>query len=327
MTKVLITTVPFADKNKLPLELLDGAGLEYVINPLGRKLTEDELAELIGDVDALIAGTEPITKKVLSRARQLKLISRVGIGLDNIDLPEAEKRGIQISYTPDAPAPAVAELTIGLMLALLRHIHVANSQIHQGIWHRHFGRRIPEITIGIIGAGRIGGRVLRRLAAFGSPRILINDIRPDPHVADKLKLEWVDKETIYREADLISLHVPLTGHTKNMIGYNELKMMKSDAVVINVSRGGIINEQDLVRIMNEGHLSGAAIDVFDQEPYTGPLTKIERCLLTSHMGSMSIDCRTKMEIEASEEVVRFCEGKPLQGSVPKSEYDVQKQGL
>lgn len=327
MLKVLITTVPFADKNRLPLELLEGAGMDYVINPLGRKLTEDELADLIEDFDVVIAGTEPITKKVLGRARKLKLITRVGIGLDSVDLIEAEKRGIHVSYTPDAPAPAVAELTIGLMLALLRHTHVANSQMHQGNWHRHFGRRIPEVTIGIIGTGRIGGRVLRRLAAFGSPRILVNDIRPMPNVADSLKLEWVDKETIYRKADVISLHIPFTSHTKNMIGYDELKKMKSDAIVINASRGGIINEQDLVVIMNEGHLSGAAIDVFEQEPYTGPLTKIERCLLTSHMGSMSLDCRTKMEIEATEEAVRFCTDQPLLGSVPAAEYDVQKHGI
>jgi D-3-phosphoglycerate dehydrogenase len=327
MLKVLITTVPFAEKNRLPLELLGGAGIEYVINPLGRKLTEDDLVDMIDDVDVLIAGTEPITEKVLSHARQLKLISRVGIGLDSVDLLEAEKRGIHVSYTPDAPAPAVAELTVGLMLVLLRHVHVANAQMHQGIWQRHFGRRIPEITIGIIGAGRIGGRVLRRLAAFGSPRILVNDILPNLNVADKLKLEWVDKDTIYREADLISLHIPLTRHTKNMIRYSDLKKMKSDAVVINASRGGIINEQDLAKIMGEGHLSGAAIDVFEQEPYMGPLNKIERCVLTAHMGSMSIDCRTKMEIEATEEVVRFCAGKSLLGLVPKSEYDSQKYGL
>jgi len=327
MPKVLVTTVPFAVKNRLPIELLEGAGIEFFINPLGRKLQEDELAEMIGDVDVLIAGTELITDKVMDRARNLKLISRVGIGLDSVDLVAAEKRGIQVSYTPDAPAPAVAELTIGLMLTLLRHVHVANAQMHQGIWTRHFGRRIPEITIGIIGVGRIGGRVLRRLAAFGSPRILVNDLTPMPHVADKLKLEWVDKETIYQEADLISLHVPLTKQTKNMIGYDELKKLKSDAMIINASRGGIINEADLARVLNEGHLSGAAIDVFEQEPYEGELAQIERCLLTSHMGSMSLDCRTKMEIEATEEAVRFLTGKPLQGLVPPAEYDAQRLGL
>lgn len=327
MPKVLITTVPFADNNRLPLELLDGVGVEWLINPLGRKLNEDELADMIKDVDVLIAGTEPIGEKVLNRANRLKLISRVGIGLDSVDLIKARELGIDVSYTPDAPAPAVAELTIGLMLSLLRNIHVANSELHKGVWHRHFGRRIPEITIGVIGAGRIGGRVVRRLAAFGSPRILINDINPVPDVTDKLKLEWVDKEAIYREADVIILHVPLTKKTQNMIGYSELKKMKPDACIINVSRGGIVNESDLERVLNEGHLSGAAIDVFENEPYTGGLCKIERCLLTSHMGSMSVDCRTKMEIEATEEVVRFFQKKSLQGLVPTSEYDIQEQNL
>ena len=121
MSKVLITTVPFAERNKLPLELLDGAKANYVINPIGRRLNEDELAEMIVDFDVLIAGTEPITDKVLSRAKSLKLISRVGIGLDNVDLNKAAELGISVSYTPDSPAPAVAELTIGLMLSLLRH--------------------------------------------------------------------------------------------------------------------------------------------------------------------------------------------------------------
>ena len=327
MPKVLITTVPFADKNRLPLELLDGVGVEWLINPLGRKLNEDELADMIEDVDVLIAGTEQIGEKVLNRANRLKLISRVGIGLDSVNLIKARELGIAVSYTPDAPAPAVAELTIGLMLSLLRNIHVANSQLHEGVWERHFGRRIPEITVGVIGAGRIGGRVLRRLSAFGSPRVLINDIDPVPDVTDKLKLEWVDKDMIYREADVITLHVPLTKKTKNMIGYRELKKMKPDACIINASRGGIINETDLERVLNEGHLSGAAIDVFENEPYTGGLNKIERCLLTSHMGSMSVDCRTKMEIEATEEVVRFFKKVPLQGLVPTTEYDNQKESL
>lgn len=327
MFKALITTVPFADKNRKPLDFLEQAGIEYLINPLAQKLKEDELAEMIKGYDVLIAGTEPITKKVMASADRLKFISRVGIGLDNVDLLEAERKGIQVSYTPDAPAPAVAELTIGMILTLLRHVHLANSQMHRGEWHRYFGRRIPEITIGIIGAGRIGGRVLRRIAAFGTPRVLVNDINPNSNVADKLKLEWVDKETIYREADLISLHVPMTSQTKNMIRYEHLKQMKPDAIIINTSRGGIINEQDLATVLRDGHLSGAAIDVFEQEPYEGELRDIERCLLTSHMGSMSVDCRTKMEIEATEEAVRFVKGKPLLGLVPSEEYNAQKNKL
>ena len=327
MAKVLITTVPFGDKNRLSIEQLEAAGVEYLINPLGRKLKEEELAEMVTDYDVLIAGTEDITDVVMAKASKLKLISRVGIGLDNVDLIAAERRGIKVSYTPDAPAPAVAELTIGLMLALLRSVHISNAQMHRGEWQRHFGRRISEVTIGIIGTGRIGGRVLRRLHAFGTPRILVNDIRPDKNIAPELKLEWVGKEEIYREADLISLHVPLTQQTKNMISHEELMMMKLDAMIINTSRGGIINEADLGAVLNAGHLSGAAIDVFDQEPYSGDLSRIDRCLLTSHMGSMSIDCRTRMEIEATEEAVRFLNNQKLLGVVPKEEYDVQRQGL
>lgn len=327
MPKALITTVPFGDKNRLPLELLEAAGIEYLINPIGRKLKEDELADMVSDFDVLIAGTEPITDKVMSRASKLKLISRVGIGLDSVDLMAAERRGIQVSYTPDAPAPAVAELTIGLMLSLLRSVHVANIQMHHGEWHRYFGRRIPEVTIGIIGTGRIGGRVLRRLAGFGTPRILVNDIHPDLKVAPDLKLEWVGKDEIYRNADVISLHLPLTVQTKNMIRREHFMQMKPDAMIINTSRGGIINEHDLAEVLNAGHLSGAAIDVFEQEPYTGALAQIDRCLLTSHMGSMSIDCRTRMEIEATEEAVRFLTKQTLQGLVPPEEYDVQRQGL
>ena len=325
--KALITTVPFGDKNRLPLDLLEEADIEYLINPIGRKLKEDELAEMVGDFDVLIGGTEPITDKVMEHATNLKLISRVGIGLDSVDLLAAERRGIQVSYTPDAPAPAVAELTIGMMLTLLRHVHVANAQMHDSQWHRYFGRRLAEITIGIIGVGRIGGKVLQHLTAFGSPRVLVNDLQVKEEVVDGVQLEWADKETIYREADLISLHLPLTSETHDMICYDHLKMMKSDAIIINTSRGGIINEKDLASVLNEQHLSGAAIDVFEQEPYEGDLAQIERCLLTSHMGSMSVDCRTRMEIEATEEAVRFLTGQPLAGLVPDDEYEVQRQGL
>jgi D-3-phosphoglycerate dehydrogenase len=327
MSKVLITTVPFGDKSRLPLEQLEAAGINYQINPLGRKLKEDELVEMLTDFDALIAGTEPITENVMVQAKCLKLISRVGVGLDSVDLLAAERRGIQVSYTPDAPAPAVAELTIGLMLSLLRSVHVVNTQMHRGEWQRHFGRRISEVTIGIIGTGRIGGRVLRSLAAFGTPRILVNDTHPDSRLAPELKLEWVDKETIYREADVISLHVPLTAQTKNMIRREHLLQMKQDALIINTARGGIINEQDLAVVMTAGHLSGAAVDVFNQEPYVGKLAQIDRCLLTSHMGSMSIDCRTRMEIEATEEAIRFLTGQSLSSLVPREEYDVQRLGL
>ncbi len=324
--KVLITTVPFGDKNRLPLDLLEQAGIEYLINPLGKKLTENELGELVSDFDVIIAGTEPITKYVMDKASKLRMISRVGIGLDSVDLLAAEKKGITVSYTPDAPAPAVSELTIGLMLSLLRLTQVSNIKMHEGDWHRYFGRRLSEVTIGIIGMGRIGQGVLKHLSGFNCKRILLNDINKNSTVEDSI-VEWVSKEKIYKEADIITLHLPLTSETKNMICKQQLLEMKQDAIVINTARGGIINENDLYTVMKDSHLSGAAIDVFENEPYTGPLRDIDRCLLTAHMGSMSVDCRTRMEIEATEEAIRFLRGEELQGCVPDDEYAVQRKGL
>ena len=325
--KVLVTTVPFGDKNSLPLELLRHNHTDFLINPLGKKLTEKELSEIIPEFDILIAGTEPITEKVLANAPHLKMISRVGVGLDGVDLNAAKDRGIAICYTPDAPAPAVAELTIGLLITLLRSVQVSNTQMHQGHWHRYFGKRIAECTIGIIGVGRIGSRVINMLAALGTPRLLVNDITFNQKLDSKTKLEWVDKNTIYEEADAISLHLPLTKATKDMIRHEQLRMMKADAVLINTSRGGIINEDALFDLMKAGHLNGAAIDVFENEPYSGNLSEIERCILTAHMGSMSIDCRARMEIEATEEVVRFIRGEELKNEVPAAEYLSQLQGL
>lgn len=322
--KVFISTVPFGEMNGLPIDFLNAANIEFVINPLGRKLTSKELAELIPGYDALIAGTEDINKEVFEAADRLKLISRVGIGLDSVDLIEAAKRGIEVSYTPAAPAPAVAELTIGLMLNCLRRISEADASIKRGNWNRLFGRRIPEIAIGIIGVGRIGGRVLRRLSAFGSPRILVNDLNPSNDIAPDLKLEWVSKETIYSEADLISLHLPLTRQTAGLIGAAELSTMKPDAILINTSRGGIIDEAALYAGLQEGRFSSVAIDVFEREPYVGNLTEFDRCILTAHMGSMSVDCRSNMEIEATKEVVRFFQNEPRRSPVPEAEYLIQK---
>ena len=327
MSKALITTVPFGDKNRLPLDLLEETGIDYLINPLNKKLTEDELAEMVADFDVIIAGTEPITDKVMSRASNLKMISRVGIGLDSVDLLAAERRGITVSYTPDAPAPAVAELTLGLMLTLLRSVHVSNLDMHNGKWHRFFGRRLSEVTIGIIGVGRIGTGVLHHLKGFGSPNILVNDIVLNKKLSQQFNIEWVEKDEIYQDADIITIHTPLTALTKNMIRENELLSIKEDAIIINTARGGIINEQDLYNVMLSGHLGGAAIDVFDFEPYSGKLCDIKNCILTAHMGSMSVDCRTRMEIEATEEAVRFLTDQPLEGVVPEDEYAVQRQGL
>jgi len=322
--KVLITTIPFGIKDPKPLKLLEDAGATYLINPLNKKLNEDELIEIIDEYDIVLAGTESYSERVLNQAKNLKLISRLGIGLDGVDLNAAKKRGIKVSYTPDAPAPSIAELTLSHIITLLRSVHTSNIQMHNGMWNRYLGKTINESTIGFIGVGRIGTRVIEMLKVFGNPRLLLNDVVPNKSLNDKFNVIWTDKDSIYKECDVISLHVPLTPETKNMIGTDQLMMMKSDASIINTCRGGIINEDDLFEVMQSGHLNGVAIDVFDNEPYSGNLTKIDRCLLTPHMGSMSVACRTKMELEAAEEAVRFMKGKSLKGEVPQFEYDIQK---
>ena len=326
MPKVLVTTFPFGEHDPLPLSLLKKNGIEYVVNPLQRKLTEDELGILVSDFDVLIAGTEIISENVMKNAKNLSFISRVGVGLDGVDLMAARRRGIKVSYTPEAPAPAVAELTIGLMLSMLRHIHIADAENHSGHWHRHFGRRLSEMTIGVIGFGRIGTRVVKHLSGFGQPNILLNDISSSSFDLSSANAAWAEKSTIFEKADIITLHVPLTQGTRNMINREQLSIMKKNSIIINTSRGGIVNEDDLAAALDKGYLAGAAIDVFTQEPYSGPLAKSGRCLLTSHMGSMTFDCRSRMEIEATEEAVRFCTGQTLISQVPDFEYELQGLG-
>ena len=193
MPKVLITTVPFGDKDRAPLDQLEEKGISYLINPLGKKLTEDELITLVGDCEVIIAGTESITDRVMDKAKNLRLISRVGIGLDSVDLLATEKRGIAVSYTPDAPAPAVSELTIGLMLSLLRHTHESNIQMHNNNWSRIFGKRLVNCTIGLIGMGRIGKMTYNHLIALGVKNILCNDLLENPNDG----VTYVEKSKIY----------------------------------------------------------------------------------------------------------------------------------
>jgi D-3-phosphoglycerate dehydrogenase / 2-oxoglutarate reductase len=323
--KALITTVPFGEKDSRPLDLLDANNIEYLINPLNKKLTEDELLDLVSNFDIIIAGTEKISDKVMKKANNLKMISRVGIGLDSVDLLAAERRRITVSYTPDAPAPAVADLTMGLMYSLLRKVHEANIQLHQNNWHRYFGKRLNDCSIGLIGAGRVGSRVLKNLHALGCKRIYYYDKKIRLKEEDNEHVLFSEIEEIYKNSDIISLHVPLDLETKNMITIKEMKLMKKDVLLINTARGGIINERDLNIALQEKLIAGAAIDVFEDEPYSGELVKHDHCILTAHMGSMTADCRARMEIEATEEAIRFLKGVALKGKVPEDEYEIQRQ--
>ena len=320
--RVLITAVPFGEHNQASLGRLRDAGLEYVLNPLGRHLSEIELGGFIPPFGALVAGTEPITPAVMDKATHLKLIARVGIGLDNIDLLEARRRGIGVTYTPDAPAPAVAELTLGMGLALLRRIHLADRSLRAGTWSRLMGRPLTGSTVGVIGVGRVGSRLIRLLRGFSDVRLLANDIEPDRAFGKTHSVSWVDRETLFRESDIVSVHVPLTPETYRLVGRAELTAMKPTAMLINTARGGIVDETALAWAIREGQIAGAAVDVYESEPYTGELTSLENCLLTCHMGSMSEDCRLPMEQEAVDDVIRFFRGKTLARPVPSDEYEV-----
>ncbi len=322
--KVLITTVPFGENDKLPLQLLESNDqLEYLINPLNRKLKENELLEILPDYDIVIAGTEPITRKVLNASQKLKLISRVGIGLDSVDLIAARESNIAVAYTPEAPSPAVSELTISHILNLLRHVPLVDRKLRAGVWQRISGERLANSTIGIIGTGRIGKRVIKHLQGFHPKQILANDLFPDLPFYSLYGVKSTDKETIYRESDIITLHVPLTRETINLISFKELKSMKPSTYIVNTSRGKIIDENALYFYLKERAIGGAALDVFENEPYSGNLVELENCYLSCHMGSMTKDCRATMEIQATEEVIRFVNGEKLMNKVPEQEYEIQ----
>ena len=279
---------------------------------------------MLSDREVLIAGTEPITENVLKKSKKLKFISRVGVGLDSINLLEAKKRGIKISFTPDAPSAAVAELTIGLILSQLRHIHIADKNMHSKIWQKNTGRRLGECNVGLIGTGRIGRQVLALLYSFRPNKIFLHDVNESEDIATKYNAEYVSKDDILEKCDVISLHIPLNNNTFHMVNEEELHKMKSDAIIVNTSRGPIINEKALYEALMTKEIGGAAIDVYDKEPYEGKLTNVDNCLLTPHIGPMSMDCRSKMEMEAVQEVIRYYKGENLQRLVPDSEYKLRE---
>ena len=322
MHKVLITTVPFGSEDQKPINLLQRKDVDFLINPLGRKLAEEDLLDLAPNFDIIIAGTEPITSRVMRASESLKMIARVGVGLDSVDLKAAKQRGVVVTYTPEAPAPAVADLALGSIITLLRCANLANAEMKQGKWHRFFGRRLECSTVGVIGIGRIGRRLVDLLQRLGTKRILVHDVNFDQILCEKLNLEQVSLDQLLIESDVVSIHVPLTKDTLNMIDTPQLNMMKKDAVLVNTARGGVVNESALYEVMKSGQLLSSAIDVFEEEPYEGVLSSLANCFLTSHMGSMSIDCRVRMEVEATEEVIRFIDGKKLRNEVPASEYNM-----
>jgi D-3-phosphoglycerate dehydrogenase len=328
MAKVFVSTFPFCRTNQKALEILESSGHSVTINPLGRKMKPIEVAEQAYDFDALIAGTEDL-QELVSRSSKIKLISRVGVGLDSVPLDLCKQKGIAVAYTPDAVSPAVSELAIGLIIDCMRKVSYADREIRKVQWTRPYGDRIGGSTIGILGLGRIGTRVASHLLGFLPKQILICDIEDKTLTISKLEevarkihnmnhnlgknwtstvFKQVELNALLKESDAITIHVPLTELTKNLIDLPKLKSLKPNAVLINTARGGIVNELDLYQALKDESFASAAMDVFDEEPYKGQLNELENIILTQHMGSCSIDCREDMEREAAENVVGFWNG-------------------
>ena len=299
MSKVLITTSSFSLGNFAQAKSLHDAGISLEMNPHGRRLSEDEVAELVAtDVIAILAGLEPLTDRVLSNAKSLRVISRCGTGLDSVDLQAASRLGIDVFNTPDAPTQAVAELTIAHMLNSLRHISTTDSNMRSGKWTPTMGSLLATKTVGLIGVGRIGSAVAKLAQAFGARVIGF-----DPVVSSHNSVELLSLDEVLNQADIVSLHVPINDQTHHIVNASAISRMKPGSIVVNVSRGGLIDESALHDALKSQHLSGAALDCFEDEPYSGPLLQIPGVHVTAHMGSYARETRDLMEVEASTNLV------------------------
>jgi len=295
--KILTSPSSFGQITNKPLDLLTDAGFEVINNPFGRKLTEDEVIYLAKDCVGIVAGVEPLTARVMDALPGLKCISRVGIGLDNIDLNHAARKGIIIKNTPDGPTRAVAELTLGLTLALIRKVPQAHYDMKNRVWKKRTGNLILNKVIGVVGLGRIGKQVSQLFKSIGA-RIIGYDPFADKDWALKYGVELMDFETVLKTADIITIHVPGDENNSAVFGAKEMDLIKPGAFLINISRGGIVDEDVLYASLSTGKLSGAAIDVFAEEPYVGPLIDLDNVVLTPHLGSYAEEGKLIMEVDA-----------------------------
>jgi len=270
--------------------------------------TREELIKAVRDVDALYCTlNEKIDKEVLDNAQRLKVVGTMSVGVDHIDIGHATSKGVYVVHTPGVLTETVADHTWALLLATARRVVEADNLVRRGEWKIAWaptmllGHDIHGKVLGIIGLGRIGEAVARRSKGFGM-KVLYYDVIRRKAAEEKLGLEYAPMERVLKESDFISLHVPLTPQTRGLIGEEELRIMKKNAILINTSRGAVIDQKALARALKEGWIAGAGLDVFEEEPIGSddPLLKLTNIVLTPHIGSASHETRNRMaELAAS----------------------------
>ncbi len=307
--KFLSTSPTFGYYAPEPVEYLKSHGCEVELVPQQKKLSEQELIQIVAGRDAMVVGVEKLTEPVIKAAKKMKIISKHGVGFDNIDLKAASKAGIVVTSAPSANSDAVADLTIGLVVSLARHIPSADSAVKAGSWPRVVGVELYGKVWGIIGLGRIGKRVAKRALGF-SMRILANDITRDEAFAKEFGVTYLPLDKVLAESDFISIHVPLDASTRRMIGARELGLMKNKAFLVNISRGDIVDEEALYQALKKKSIGGAALDVFSQEPLgTSPLLALDNVITTPHMGGYTYDALRETGMVCVRDIVDVLEGR------------------
>ena len=310
MPKVLIT------------DNVDAEGIDLlqknVPTDIKRGLSPDELIAIIGDYDALVVRSETkVTEQVIEAGRNLKVVARAGIGVDNIDLDAATRAGIAVVNAPIGNTVAAAEHTMALMLALARNVPQAYASMKEGQWQRSafMGIEVRNKTLGIIGLGRVGSEVARRAASFGM-RLIAFDPFVAPDFAARLGVATMPLEAVLAQADFITLHTPLTPGTTRLISGPQLAMMKPGARLINVARGELIDEDALLAALENDQLAGVALDVFTNEPPGDlPLLRHPKLMATPHLGASTQEAQREVAIEAAEQVIAVLNGQPARNTV------------
>jgi len=294
---IAISTGSFGRESDRPLELLRQGGFDVRLNPHGRQLSPDESRGFLAGAVGLIAGTEKLGAELLRACAGLKVISRVGVGIDNVDLAAAAELGIAVRNTPDAHVDAVAELTLAGLLAALRQIPDCHAGIRGNTWHKPMGRLLRGKTVGLVGFGRVGRAFARLLAPFACPLLAVDPLR-DEAAAAAVGARYVELGELLAGSDVVSLHLPYAKAAHHLIGAAELAAMREDAVLINASRGGLIDEDALAQHLRARPRALAYLDCFEKEPYAGPLAGLSSCVMTAHIGSYAREARERMESEA-----------------------------